>query len=363
MESPRSLVLFLESCRTEATKKSYRFELDKFLTWTKKDYESILFLEKTELTDILVDYTLHLKKRVSPNSLPVYFAGIFKFLDMNDKEFNKKKIIALFGEKVKRAGGRPITNQEINEMIRVSSNSKQNALIHVFSATGCRPEAITTLKIKHVKPIGDNCLSLMIYAGSTHESFVFLHHIASESLKRYHKWREDNGEKLTPESFVFIAHRQLSTAPIKPLDTSTVSGLFADLFKKAGIQREIVSKRNYDLASCGGFRKRFNTIIKSNSEIPYAVSEKLMDHSNYLEKHYFKSTREELFEHYKKAIPRLIFDESEKIKLENENNLKELKELEQVKEEKDKLQAKIKRMEATTYTKDQIDEMIKDLKK
>ena len=146
MENPRCLILFLESCRSESTKKSYLFELDKFLKWAKKDYESLLFLEKTELTDLLVDYTLHLKKRVSPNSLPVFFAGIFKFLDMNDKEYNKRKIASLFGEKRKRAGYRPIIDKEINEMIRVSSNERQVALIHVFSATGCRPEAITTLK-------------------------------------------------------------------------------------------------------------------------------------------------------------------------------------------------------------------------
>jgi len=67
--------------------------------------------------------------------------------------------------------------------------------------------------------------------------------------------------------------------------------------------------------------------------MPYAVAEKLMDHSNYLEKHYFKTTRADMFEHYKKVIPELIFDEVEKLKMQNENNLKHIERLES---EKDK---------------------------
>jgi len=133
VDEPRCLVLFLESCRSEKTRESYVFHLEKFLKWTKKDYESLLFLSKPELTDLLVDYVLYMKKRVSPNSLPCYFAGLFKFLDINDREYNKRKINSLFGEKVKRRGDRPITDQELNEMVRVASSEKAKALIIGYS--------------------------------------------------------------------------------------------------------------------------------------------------------------------------------------------------------------------------------------
>ena len=324
MENPRSLVLFLESCRSEVTKKHYQLVLDRFLQWANKDYESLLFLEKPELTDLLIDYALYMKKRVSPNSLPSYFAGIYKFLDMNDKEFNKRKIKALFGEPVKRAGDRALTNAEIQMMSRVASTEKQMALIDVFSANGCRPEAISELKLKHIESIGDECLSLTIYADSTHETYVFLHKLASDSLKRYHEWRTDNGEKLTSESWVFNADTNLVTKPILKMHSTSISSIFADLMKKAGIKRKLVSKRNYDLASCGGFRKRFNTILKSNPNISYAISEKLMDHKTNMEKHYLKPSREQLFEEYKKAIPQLIYDEREQA-IEEKKKLQEEK--------------------------------------
>ena len=125
---PRCLVLFEESCRSKSTKKVYLFEFNKFVKWTGKDYEQLLFLEKTELTDKLVDYALHLKKRVSPNSMPIYFAGIFKFFEMNDREFNKRKIRALYGEKVKRVGFLPITDEQINAMMKVLSESKTKSI-------------------------------------------------------------------------------------------------------------------------------------------------------------------------------------------------------------------------------------------
>ncbi len=71
-----SLTLFFESIHTEATRKSYKFSIGKFFKWSGKDFESILFLTKPELTDMFCDYALYLKKRVSPNSIAYYFSGI-----------------------------------------------------------------------------------------------------------------------------------------------------------------------------------------------------------------------------------------------------------------------------------------------
>ena len=115
--------------------------------------------------------------------------------------------------------------------------------------------------------------------------------------------------------------------------------------KKAKIKREKHGTNRYDLAVCGGYRKRFDTIVKGNSDIPYAYAEKLMDHKNRLEANYFKPTREQLFEQYKKAIPELIFDEAEKLKIENENKQKKINELESSKERIIRLEANMKHIQ------------------
>jgi len=321
------LTFFLESCRTEATRKTYEFGIGKFFKWSGKDFESILFLTKPELTDLLCDYALYLKKRVSPNSIAFYFAGIYKYLDVNDKEYNKKKIQFLFGEKVERGGDRAITDKELNEIIRVCSSHKDRALVNVFSACGSRPQAICDLKLRDVEGIGNGCLSLRIYAGSTHARFVYVHEFASDSLKKYHAWRESKGEKLISDSWVFIGNREFASMPIEQMSATTMAKIFSGLMKKAGITRVKTGQR-YDLASCGGFRKRFNTKMKKNPNISRAIAEYLMDHKSGLEDNYLKPTREEAFEEYKKAIPDLVFDEAEKLKIESENKQKKIQELE-----------------------------------
>jgi len=338
---PRCLIIFEESCRTDVTRKAYLFQLDKFVKWAGKDFESLLFLSKPELTDLLVDYALYLKKRVSPNSLPNYFAGIFKFFDIGDREYNKRKINSLFGEKVKRKGDRPITDQELNEMIRVASSEKARALIHVLSATGCRPKGITELKLKDIEQMPDGCLSLLIYAGSTHEFVTFLHSVATNSLKKYHAWRVEHGEKLTSDSLVFVNSRKFVSLSIKPLDSTTIARILSGVMDKAKIKRKKDGFKNYDLAVCGGMRKRFNTKLKKNPNIPFAISEMFMDHKTSLESHYLKPTREELFEEYKKAIPDLIFDESEKLRAENKRKQKKIQELESDKKRISELEDKV----------------------
>jgi len=112
------------------------------------------------------------------------------------------------------------------------------------------------------------------------------------------------------------------------MHSTSVSSVFRKLIEKSEIKRTKVNTKNYDLSATGGFRKRFNTIMKLNPNVSQAIGEMLMDHSNYLEKHYFKPTRGQLFAEFEKAIPELIFDEAEKLKIENENKQKHIEKLE-----------------------------------
>jgi len=190
--------------------------------------------------------------------------------------------------------------------------------------------------------MSDGCLSLKIYADSTHEFTTFLHRVATDSLKKYHAWRVAHGEKLTPDSLVFVTSRRFASLPVKPLHTTTLARILVGVMDKAKIKRKKEGFRNYDLAVCGGMRKRFNTKLKRNPNIPFAISEMFMDHKTSLERHYLKPTREELFEEYKKAIPDLIFDESEKLRIENKSKQKKIQELESDKKRISELESKMK---------------------
>jgi len=87
------------------------------------------------------------------------------------------------------------------------------------------------------------------------------------------------------------------------------------------------------LAVCTGFRKRFNTILKSNPNVAYAIGERLMDHKNNLESNYLRPTREQMFESFKKIIPDLMIDQTKKQALKIEKLEQEKSEIEEKNEE------------------------------
>jgi len=85
----RSLIIFEESINSEATRKAYHYQLEQFRKWTKiKDFDSILQAPQKNIQELLEDYVMHLKRKVSPNSVPIYYAPIELFFVMNDVIIN-----------------------------------------------------------------------------------------------------------------------------------------------------------------------------------------------------------------------------------------------------------------------------------
>jgi len=76
------------------------------------------------------------------------------------------------------------------------------------------------------------------------------------------------------------------------------------------------------------------------------MAERLMDHKlSALEEAYTVPTKEELFEEYKKAVPDLMFDEAEKLRIESDNKQKKIDELESSKERITQLEANFKHIQ------------------
>ena len=70
-------MLFENSLKTEATRKKYIYFLDNFKNYYHlKDYDSIITIETSQLQIMVEDYVMMLKKRIGPNSMRTYMAGI-----------------------------------------------------------------------------------------------------------------------------------------------------------------------------------------------------------------------------------------------------------------------------------------------
>jgi integrase/recombinase XerD len=214
-------------------------------------------------------------------------------------------------ERVKRQGDQAWSTEQISKILEYTDTTRNKLIVHVLAASGVRPGALTNLRFKDLIDMPHGCKALVCYSSTKWEYTTFIHAEVVKVLEQYKEERIRAGEIITNESFVFLKNYQgLLTKP-QGLTDSAIDSIISYIASKASVARTKQGKR-YNIAAATGFRKRFNTILKSNPNISYAIAERLMDHRTNLEKHYLVTPRDSLFEEYKKAIPELMIDQKER---------------------------------------------------
>ncbi len=143
-------------------------------------------------------------------------------------------------------------------------------------------------------------------------------------MNDYFEQRKDDGEKFYPDSPIFRTNYTLAIEKAKPVRRNAVISMIYRTINQSRIKRNRVHK-HFDVQMDHGFRKRFNVIMKLDSEINSNIAEKIMGHSVTipLDNSYLPIEPERLFEEFKKAIPELSI--SDEVRLRIENNIKEQK--------------------------------------
>jgi len=331
VKTPRCLKLFLGTCKNKATRETYVNHLDAFLKHIGKDYESFLMLSDSELNIILEDYVFFCSSndRYAVSSIRGKFSAIDKFLVVNDRTMNKKKLMMFLPEQ-KKTTQRAYTTEEIRLLLLACSNARQRAIVHLFTATGCRPEGMADLKMKDIEFLAHDFTSIVFYAGHFKEFQHFCHSEATDVINEYLDTRKQKGEELTPETYVFCKVNCIGDESGR-MSGEGIGSVIEHLVKYSGIKRVKQNKKRFDVPICNGFRNRFNTIIKMLSQkntISYAIAEKFMDHNIRMEASYFFPTKLELLNEYKKAVLELMISKEAKLKIENENKQKQIEDLE-----------------------------------
>lgn len=316
--NPRCLQLFEASIRSPKTLRLYSDYLSKFLAWAHKDHESILLLPSDQIQILFEDYIFHLRKHgFGFSAITVNVSAISKFLLINDKEIKSRKIRMLIPERKKTEGKHAYTNEQIRKMLEFADTLRNKAIIHCLSAGGFRDGVFEEMKWKHISEMPDNCYCVTVYPNSMHEYVTFLHHEARKALDEYTEERRAKGELVTPESYVFVIKKGANSME-KPMTSQSIGSVLQRIVGKAKIRRvRSESGKRFDISVGNGFRKRFNTILKSNPNISFAIAERMMDHKTYLEHIYLDtSDKNKYFEEYKKAIPDLVLSEGERQRIE-----------------------------------------------
>ena len=341
----RSFILFEGAIKSEVTRKSYLYQLEKFRKWAKiKNYDSLLEAPQNNIQEILEDYILHLKKTVSPNSVSCYFAPIQLFYIMNDVEVNFKKLRRLFPAQQKKANGRGYTHQEINQILQNARSKRNKALVLFFASSGVRLGAIEDIRLKHMSRI-ENCYSILIYEGSTEEAHIFTTPEATKAIDEYFEERKKDGEYFTGDSPLFRTAYRLGIEKVKALKTNSLSRIMRRLV--SCVERKKVTKKRYDIPQNHGFRKFFATVIKNILGITSTMTEKLINHIGVvqLDGSYFTPSINDMFDAYKKTISNLTINQTEKQQVKIKELEKEKLELQKERLKSEQLEDRIKRLE------------------
>ena len=151
-------MMFLESIKSEASKKVYLFHVNNFMKYYKlKDFDSIIALGKSELQKMVETYVIHLKKEISPNSMKGYLTPIRTFLEINDIDLNWRKIKRLYPLKIKVSGASAYTTEEVRRMLECTNQPRNKAIIHFIASSGVRVGAIPELKLSHIRDMPLDC--------------------------------------------------------------------------------------------------------------------------------------------------------------------------------------------------------------
>src|SRR5438445_8751908 len=171
----RSFMKFENAIKSERTREGYVYNLNRFLQWSKiKESDGLVQLKDSYLQEIVEDYVIYLKGKLSPNSIRTTLAPLELFFAMNDKNLNWKKIKKMYPARVKKSGEDPYTTEDVQIMLNLAKTLRARAIIHFLASTGCRVGVFDDLKMKHLADVPYGCRMVKFYQGSIEEYCGFL---------------------------------------------------------------------------------------------------------------------------------------------------------------------------------------------
>jgi len=344
----RSLLIFEQTIKSDITRKNYKFHLDRFMNFIgKNDFDSLLGISSDDLQTKIEDFVIHLKSTVNPNSIPTMMTGIKHFFVMNRKQIFWEIIQKMYPAKIPSAGSKPWSTDQIRAMLECTNSLRNKACIHFLASTGARVGVFgDDLTLKHLKDMNDGCKAVLLYPGTTAEYWAFLTPEAATALETYLTQRRKEGEIFNNDTPVFRHEYRFRNKMEESLKRNAVISIIYRILKRSGIERKRVN-RNFDIQMDHGFRKRFNTILKLDSEVNSNIAEKILGHSVSipLDNTYFTPTLERIFAEFKKAIQELTIDPTIRQKALILKQKEEISELQKERLKSEQLEDRIKRLE------------------
>jgi integrase len=315
---------FINSLRSEATKKEYSAALRRYMKYhgmTK--YSDMLLSDKGEK---IKQYVIHLANKpggTSKSGFFVLFAALRNFYEMNDIEDIKwRKMKRFTGEELPQHEDRCYTHEEILSLVQ-NADIKMKAAILLMASSGLRVGALPSLLISHLER-KDDLYKISVYKGLRGKGhyYTFCTPEATKAIDIYLQFRERCGEKISSNSLLFRkdfdsdfhdqARNNIQVWNRDAINTS----MYRLLIKTGLITVDRVNPKNRKpVKRSHGLRKYFETQLV-DAGIHDIIIKKLMGHSpsTNMTQIYSKQSEETMLREYGRAIDFLTINEENRLK-------------------------------------------------
>lgn len=343
---------FLNSIRSEATKKYYQFYFKKYSEFVNGN----LLGDNRIIESQIIDFLVSLKRRgLTYDSTKCYLYAIAHFYTMNDIVLNRKKIIRFIDiDERKKHKNQGYTTNQIQKLLDVC-DERMKAVILLYCSSGIRLGALPALKIGDLVDTGQGFSRIIVYQGYKEEYITCCTPECQKVIDSYLQYRVRCGEHLDDNSALireqFDSLDSFRVRHPKPISLKTITktlrlkAVQAGIIKVNHIGTRNGSKYRKDIPLIHGFRKFFNTALM-NADVNLRFKELLMGHSIKLDDVYYdknsEKSRNKLLEEYSKAIDYLTINEENRLRQKVEELTIEKSQMDKLQKEVDKIKLLIK---------------------
>jgi integrase len=199
----KSYFNFINSLKSEFTKKNYQCALSRFLNHYKITTETLAKTSPKEIENLLIDYIVRLKQnKKSTSALSITISSITHFCVMNDINIMTKKIAKFKGEhETERNKDNAYSHEEIQTLVN-SAPLRLKVIFLVMASTGIRIGALPILRISDIKKT-KGLHQFIIYSNSPNQRYItYCTPECAKAIDEYLAYRKRFGEKITPDSYL-----------------------------------------------------------------------------------------------------------------------------------------------------------------
>jgi integrase len=304
---------FINSCRSEATKRDYRKSLSYFMDYMSieaEDYAKLIDGRDVRIIQSdIINWITHMKDTagLSPASINLYVAAVNHFYAMNDVTLNTRRINAFKPEFRNVVEDQPYTREQI-KLLLDKAEPRNRAIILLLSSSGMRVGALQNLRVGDLTPIDKyNIYQIQVYKRSKSKYITFCTPECRKEIDLHLQYRKRYGEHITDKSPVFRTtfnrNDQFKAAnKIKPFSTVGIKCMVNELLNITGVRPSIKmtegmkhTSNRTNLMEVHGFRKFFDTSC-TTAGMDSLYTEMLMGHDVGLKGRYTKLSPDELLE-------------------------------------------------------------------